>query len=116
MQAAHRVSYELHKGIIPEGLYVRHSCDNPACVNPEHLLLGTQKDNMKDMINRNRQSKGSKRFCAKLNEQQVIEIRNLYATGNYTYADLAKMYGLSVVSRSSNTIRYIIARKTWKHL
>lgn len=74
-QQAHRFVYEECFGPIPEGLLVRHSCDNPPCVNPEHLVLGTNADNSNDMRIRGRSTKGSKSGTAKLNEQQVAEIR-----------------------------------------
>ncbi len=92
---AHRVSYELYKEKIPKGLLVLHSCDNPSCVNPEHLFLGTQKDNMQDMSNKGRSLRGDKSIMSKLTNEQVLEIRSKYIPKKYSTRTLAKEYGVS---------------------
>lgn len=77
---ANRVSYILHKGEIPDGMLVCHSCDNPECVNPDHLHLGSPKDNMDEMAQRGRakrQPKGENAHNAKLSDNQVAEIREM---------------------------------------
>lgn len=78
---AHRLSYEFHIGPIPEGegfhgMCVMHKCDTPGCVNPEHLTLGTNLDNIKDMWAKGRESRGEERHNAKLTEEDVIKILN----------------------------------------
>lgn len=72
---AHRYSYELHKGPIPPGMLVCHTCDNPLCVNPDHLWLGTNKDNSDDKIRKGRQARGSQIAVSKLTEEGVVEMR-----------------------------------------
>jgi hypothetical protein len=110
---SHRFSYLLNKGPIENGLHVLHKCDNPKCVNPSHLFLGTAQDNMIDMNNKGRgnQPKGEKQHFAKLTEKQVIEIRQKYATNNYTHRQLGKEYNVSNV-----VVCNIINRIIWKHI
>lgn len=94
----HRVSYELHNGKIPDGMNVLHKCDVRNCVNPEHLFLGSQDDNMQDMAKKGRRKGincGSENGRAKLTAAKVKEIRELYKTGHFTQMCLARIYGIS---------------------
>lgn len=106
---AHRYSYELHVGPIPAGLWVLHSCDNGVCVNPEHLRIGTPKDNSQDMVQRKRNRVGSRHPNAKLSESQVREIRAKYARGLGSV--LGVEYGVS-----NAVICGIANGKTWRHV
>lgn len=105
---AHRVSYEIHKGKIRKGLFVLHSCDNPKCVNPKHLWLGTYQDNCDDMYKKGRAVLGEDRSQAKLTNEQANQIRMLYKTWGYSHRKLAKEYKVS-----SAAIFNIIHRKTY---
>ena len=106
----HRWSYEYFNGPIPQGYDVCHHCDNPCCVNPKHLFVGTRQDNINDMVSKNRQCRGSQKPTAKLNENDVIAIRN-YPSYYGSNRKLAKKYQVSV-----GTIEQIKSNKTWRHI
>ena len=110
---AHRVSWQLSKGSIPPKFLVLHKCDNPSCVNPNHLFLGTPMDNMQDKIKKGRAvySRGSQLPQAKLLERDVLEIRSIYDKGGMTRNQLASEYGVSTTN-----ISMIVNFRTWKHL
>lgn len=117
---AHRVAWELTHGPIPEGLCVLHKCDNPPCVNPDHLCLGTLSDNSRDMVAKRRNpvltdpgrhARGSRDGQAKLTENAVQRIRALYAEGGITQAELASLFQISHTS-----VWLILNRRSWKHV
>ena len=112
---AHRASYLFFVGDIPKGLHVCHSCDVRMCVNPDHLFLGTQLDNIADMVAKGRRIglvavKGEGVGTSKLKNHQVSEIRRLKAAG-VSSRELAKTYNME-----KSSINNIVKRKTWKHL
>jgi transcriptional regulator len=92
----HRLSYEMWAGDIPTGLIVRHKCDNPKCVNPDHLELGTHKDNTKDMITRGRNKKfyGEDNAASKISDNQRKEIVRLGQNGK-KHQDIAEIFNIS---------------------
>lgn len=108
---AHRMSYELHIGPIPSGLYVCHHCDNPACVRPDHLFLGTPQDNMRDRDAKQRQSCGTRYPHAKLTDDIVRSMRKRYAAGEVNQRQLSVELGVSGPSISRT-----LAGKSWKHV
>jgi len=123
--STHRFSWELHFGPIPPGLFVCHHCDNPPCVRPDHLFLGTSTDNMRDMIVKGRNAVGERNGhytkpentprgegvkTSKLTKAQVLEILSLRDTG-ISAQELASRYGIGAAN-----IYHIWRRISWKHL
>lgn len=107
---AHRQSWILANGKIPNGICVLHGCDNPICVNPAHLFLGTRSDNSADKVSKNRQAKGESVGNAKLTATQVTRIRHHYKCGK-SQKSIARLFGVS-----SRTIRGVVRHETWKHV
>lgn len=110
--SAHRYSYRLDKSEIPRGLLVCHSCDIPTCVNPEHLWLGTTRDNAQDMVGKGRDKppKGEKQGSSKFTASQVLEIREKHSNG-FTPTQLAKLYGTT-----PGYVNSLVRRITWRHI
>ncbi len=109
---SHRVAWEMANGPIPPGLMVCHHCDNPPCVNPAHLFIGTCADNHadRDAKGRGRVPRGEAQHCAKLTESAVLEIRAAFARGQRQDL-LAKEHGVT-----DGAIWAIVHRRTWKHV
>lgn len=109
---ASRASWIIHYGLIKNKLWVLHKCDNPECTNPEHLFLGTCKDNVRDSINKGRRiiTNGDHRKESKLNSQKVIEIRRLI-NQNTPYKEIMEKFSISMASISG-----IKNYRTWKHV
>lgn len=109
---SHRVSWKMHnKQDIPKGMFVMHSCDNPSCVNPKHLSLGTPKDNSQDMI-----AKGRKKIVIPIGEQNgksIInpEIVRFIRSSDLSHAELARQLNIS-----NGCVRSVRSKRTWKHI
>ena len=106
---AHRYSYEIHIGKIPPNKIVLHSCDNPPCVNPKHLSLGSHQDNSFDMVKKTRQSCHEKNSHSVLTEKDVINIRNSYPRKSTIF--LAQKFNVT-----RGTIYHILNKHTWKYV
>lgn len=112
---AHRIAWEWAFGPIPDGMLVRHRCDNPPCCNPFHLELGTDQDNYNDMITRGRRvlssAKGERNCKAKLRSEQILQIRQLYESGKESTNTLARKFNVT-----QSLISQIVLHKIWKHI
>ncbi len=112
MKSAHRISWLFVHGPIPEGMFILHICDNPSCVNPDHLFLGTHQDNADDKVNKGRHvpCKGSRNGYSKLTEEDIPHIRKLHDNG-ISQTAIAEEYGVIQA-----TISKIVLGNSWTHV
>lgn len=110
MVGAHRFSYMLSYGPIPEGLVICHKCDNPPCVRPDHLFPGTHKDNGRDKVEKGRALSGIRNAFAKLTDEQVSEIRHLDISG-IPQREIALRFSLA-----QTTVSRIVRASAWRHI
>lgn len=108
---AHRFSYEIFYGSIPPGMVVRHSCDNPSCVNPAHLELGTQRDNIQDAFRKERMARGNMLPQAKVTPRAVRLMRRIRVETGLYYTKLGPLFGISATQA-----RRICNRVDWRHI
>jgi hypothetical protein len=111
MRYAHQFAYLMIWGPLPKGMLVRHTCDNPLCVKPDHLVAGTHQQNMDDRSERGRHAHGARQGLAKLTDAIVAEARQLYATGKHRQKDLSVKYGVS-----QTTIGKALTGEQWGHV
>lgn len=107
LTGAHRVAWMKHKGLIPQGLHVLHTCDNPGCINIDHLFLGTHQDNMRDRDAKGRQHSG----LTRLTEAEVREIKHLLSTTGRTLEDIGRQF--MVTKYAVYDIKH---GRTWSHV
>ena len=112
MQMVHRLNYARFKGAIPAGVIVRHKCDIACCVNPDHLILGTPRENSQDRVDRKtiRPARGTRCHAAKLTDAKVVEMRQLYEEG-WTLKEIGNRFGVWF-----STVSGIVRRKAWRHV
>ena len=113
MYKAHRFSYEQFKNggeLLSKEICVCHSCDNPGCVNPDHLFVGSTQENINDKVKKGRQSYGVRQGHRIINEEEVIKIRNDYATGLYSMKQVGKINNTSA-SQVCRIVNYQTHRK-----
>lgn len=123
---AHRIAYFLTYGVDPGSLFCCHTCDNRACVRPSHIFLGNQSDNMRDAAAKGRcqngdahymrrhpelRTRGERKGISKLKDADIVEIRRLYATGEWFQKEIAAKFGVTQA-----TIWAVLSGKTWTHI
>jgi hypothetical protein len=109
----HRYSWEVYRGPLPDDTHVLHKCDTPLCVNPAHLFLGTNDDNVKDKVEKGRQARGEQMPIHKFTEDQIRQIRARYRRGCSVNGQtaIAKDFGVT-----PSAIGSIVNNRSWKHV
>jgi len=107
----HRLIWVIYNGNIPKEMCICHKCDNPKCININHLFIGTTQENTKDRDNKNRQAKWDKHIFTKLNPIQIKEIKKLHFEDGISYRKLAEKYNVCYA-----TIREATIGRNWKHV
>lgn len=110
-KGAHRISWELANGPIPPGMFVCHCCDNPHCVNPDHLFLGTPKDNLADAAAKGRMSRGEQHYRTTLTEWQIREIRRLASERNLSSSEISAELRVSYYA-----VYGVVTHNSWEWL
>ena len=108
---AHRAAWEITMGAIPDGFLVCHRCDNPPCVNPDHLFVATHAENMADMVRKGRKLRGEDHRCARLTEPDVLRIREIGEAGGLSLEAIGRLFGVSGCH-----IGKIVRRERWGHI
>lgn len=111
LRGAHVLAWEETNGPVPKGMNVCHSCDNRACINQEHLFLGTHKQNMEDMVAKERQAKGSKVYGSKLTEETAVYAMARLLTGRENQVQIAEAFGVT-----GPAINLLWKGKRWAHV
>lgn len=109
--SAHKYAFELHRGPVPLGLFVCHTCDNPACVRVSHLFAGTPKENLRDASDKGRMRHGERHPASKISEDDVKLIRSRFVPRKYSQRRLAREFNLA-----QSTIGSILRKEIWRHV
>lgn len=108
---AHRISYQIINGKIPEKMCILHKCDNPLCVRPDHLFLGTLADNSIDMVMKGRSLFGEKNRKSKLKDSDILKIRSIYNKNKITQTEIANIFNVT-----QSMIGFIVRKENWIHI